>query len=155
MVGDGGREHALAWAVAKSPDVRVVYCGGVVTQYQDKVSVRDTLEGGGGGSKFRPPTLNLFALQHIINIIVSYFYAETESDNIFYSALAAVEMETRHRVEWVRDDPVTALSFRTTVTALPSLHTMDDRLSQAHVYRTANPFCCLLCTAWWVNTCPL
>jgi hypothetical protein len=37
VVGDGGREHALAWAVAKSPDVRVVYCGGVVTQCGGKV----------------------------------------------------------------------------------------------------------------------
>ena len=38
VVGDGGREHALAWAVAKSEHVSTVYCGGVLTQYADKVS---------------------------------------------------------------------------------------------------------------------
>jgi hypothetical protein len=37
IVGDGGREHALAWAVARSAQVARVYCNGVLTQHADKV----------------------------------------------------------------------------------------------------------------------
>ena len=28
IVGSGGREHAIAWSVAKSPKVDKIYCGG-------------------------------------------------------------------------------------------------------------------------------
>eukprot|EP00729_Bicosta_minor_P021475 gene21475-5241_t len=37
VVGNGGREHALAWKVAHSDKVATVYCDGVATQYNGKV----------------------------------------------------------------------------------------------------------------------
>ena len=35
IVGGGGREHALAWKIAKNKSVKKIYCAPGMVEYQD------------------------------------------------------------------------------------------------------------------------